>query len=61
MVLALSHAAIHACPDLAFRFLLHALTYGPQITRKQYERYVELGRPFEYGKFLVGGYDHLMH
>ncbi|MED7953991.1 hypothetical protein [Streptomyces sp. BE303] len=57
---ALSHAAVHACPDLAFRFLLRALTYGPQITRKQYERYVELGRQFEYGQFLVPSYEHLM-
>ncbi|MFF1872600.1 hypothetical protein [Kitasatospora herbaricolor] len=60
VVPALSHAAVHACPDLAFRFLLRALTYGPQITRKQYERYVELGRRFEYGQFLVPGYEHLM-
>lgn len=60
VVPALTHTAVHACPDLAFRFLLRALTYGPQLTRKQYERYVELGRRFEYGEFLVGGYDHLM-
>ncbi|MFF3068878.1 hypothetical protein ACFVSN_30765 [Kitasatospora sp. NPDC057904] len=60
VVPALTHTAAHACPDLAFRFLLRALTYAPQITRKQYERYVELGRKFEYGEFLVPGYDHLM-
>ncbi|MFF7633056.1 hypothetical protein ACFZB9_07865 [Kitasatospora sp. NPDC008050] len=57
---ALDHTARHVCPDLAFRYLLRALTYGPQITRKQYERYVELGRRFEYGEFLVQGYEHLM-
>ncbi|WP_329578730.1 hypothetical protein OG500_09830 [Kitasatospora sp. NBC_01250] len=60
VVPALGHAAVHACPDLAFRFLLRALTYGPQLTRKQYERYVELGRRFEYGPFLVAGHEHLM-
>ncbi|GAB7188570.1 hypothetical protein ATKI12_8401 [Kitasatospora sp. Ki12] len=57
---ALSHAAGHVCPDLAFRFLLRALTYAPQITRKQYDRYVALGRQFEYGELVVDGYQHLM-
>ncbi|GAA1069001.1 hypothetical protein GCM10009665_75310 [Kitasatospora nipponensis] len=61
VVPALSHVAGHACPDLAFRFLLRALTlFGPQITRGQYERYVALGAQFEYGELLVEGYDHLV-
>ncbi|MFG2908979.1 hypothetical protein ACGF13_28385 [Kitasatospora sp. NPDC048286] len=59
VVPALSHTAMHACPDLAFRFLLGSLTYGPQVTQKQYDRYVALGIQFEYGRLLVAGYHHL--
>ncbi|MDH6125931.1 hypothetical protein [Kitasatospora sp. GP82] len=61
VVPALEQVAAYACPDLAFRFLLRALTaFGPGISQGQYERYVALGEKFEYGEFLVQGYEHLV-
>jgi hypothetical protein len=61
VVPALELVAARACPDLAFRFLLQALTaFGPGISRGQYERYVALGEQFEYGELLVEGYEHLV-
>ncbi|MFF3836543.1 hypothetical protein [Streptomyces sp. NPDC001930] len=57
---ALHHVAEHVCPDLAFRYLLRALTlYSPPVSRSQYDRYVDLGRQLEYGELLVEGYEHL--
>ncbi|MFD0277813.1 hypothetical protein ACFVHB_28430 [Kitasatospora sp. NPDC127111] len=61
VVPALNQVAAQVCPDLAFRLLLRALAkFGPRISQGQYDRYVTLGKQFEYGELLVDGYDHLM-
>jgi hypothetical protein len=61
VVPALEQVALHACPDLAFRFLLRLLAnYGPGIPRSQYERWAALGAAFEYGELMIEGYEHLV-
>ncbi|MFF3073379.1 hypothetical protein [Kitasatospora sp. NPDC057936] len=61
IVPALDEVAARVCPDLAFRLLLRALAkVGPVVAREQYDRYVALGRQFEYGELLVEGHAHLM-
>jgi hypothetical protein len=61
IVPAIEQVALRACPDLAFRLLLRALSaFSPGVAQGQFDRYVELGRAFEYGELLVEGYDHLV-
>ncbi|MFJ1709811.1 hypothetical protein [Kitasatospora sp. NPDC088346] len=60
IVTALSSCAAGVSPDLAFRYLLLALPHNISITRSQFDRYVHLGRMFDYGSWVVGRHEHLV-
>ncbi|MFC9689122.1 hypothetical protein ACFTSF_11320 [Kribbella sp. NPDC056951] len=61
VVASLRFCATDVSPDLAFRFLLRAIMeYSCSIQRIQYERFIELGRDFAYGEFVVSRVEYLV-
>ncbi|MEU0275357.1 hypothetical protein [Streptomyces sp. NPDC006307] len=58
---AVNRCADTVCPELAFRFALHALTaFHSSVSPQVFDRLGDLGSRFGYGEYVVGRIDYLV-